>query len=90
MECNLFFRSQYFDQDGHLAHEFYEQTIDSRTKKIHMKKCSRQQLIPQVFNLNINVLNYMISNTKMNALNDITLKCQHSVTWVYNKLQTYF
>ena len=43
-----FFRSMYFDEDGELAHEFYEEVLP---KKDHgrrkMKKISMKHLVPQ-------------------------------------------
>ena len=44
----LYFRSMYFDEDGDLAHEFYEEVVDKRSKKMKMRKKRREYLTPQV------------------------------------------
>lgn len=40
------FRSQYFDEDGDLAHKFYEETVDHVTKQVIMKE--KTNVTPQV------------------------------------------
>ena len=43
----FFFRSQYFDEDGQLAHEFYELKKNKITDRISMTRMDGN-LVPQV------------------------------------------
>ncbi|CAH1782917.1 unnamed protein product [Owenia fusiformis] len=38
--------SMYFDEDGDLAHEFYEEVLDRRSRRYRMKK-KKHNLIPE-------------------------------------------
>ena len=38
----------YFDEDGDLAHEFYEEVVDRKSRRIKMRKKRKDQLTPQV------------------------------------------
>ncbi len=41
------FSSMYFDEDGDLAHEFYEEVMSKKGKKRKMRKISSKVLTPQ-------------------------------------------
>lgn len=47
LEVFVFYRSMYFDEDGDLAHEFYQQVV--RNNCLIMERCL-DNLIPQVNN----------------------------------------
>ncbi len=55
----MFLSSLYFDEDGDLAHEFYEETVVTKNgrKKAKLKQIHKN-LIPQVDQLG-SVLNYI-------------------------------
>ena len=52
MECIivlLYSRSMYFDEDGELAHEFYEEVLPKKKGgKRKMRKVDSKNLVPQV------------------------------------------